>query len=161
MIETAFAQAQLMRLTGLDFFPISERDAAYRRELVKALCEYSLCDQHAVAIVDLCLRYCTKTPKPAELCQYAGQTAERFQMRRSGECTACQGTGFARVWILRTHEGNGHYREERITHEQYAALQSKVHGIGVQHVSEGVERCHECNYGRRLAVAEQTERQAS
>lgn len=162
MIERTFAEAQLMRLTGLDFFPLGNEHAKYRAELVKALCGCSLSDAHAGAIVDLCARCLRQAPKPADLYQFAEQTAERFRQRNTnGDCPYCHGTGFSRTWILHTHEGNGHYREEQVSASQYSELREKVQGIGVQHVAEGVVRCQECNYGRRLAVAEQTERQAS
>lgn len=162
MIETNFAQAQLMRLTGLDFFPLGDDHKKYRAELVKALRECSLCDAHAIAIVDSCVRHLRKAPIPADLYDFSTQTAERFRNRGSGgHCWACEGTGFAQTWILRTHEGNGHYRQETITRKQYEELRQKVGGIGLQHASPAVTHCQECNYGRRLAVAEMTERQAS
>ena len=161
MIETAIAQAQLMRLTGLDFFPLGEDYREYRKELVKSLCDAAINDAHAVAIVDLCIKYLDRAPKPKQIYDFSAQTADRFRHRSSGECSYCANTGFARTWILRTHEGNGHYREEPISAEQYRQLGPKVGGIGLQHVSEAVVRCQHCNYGRRLAIAEQTERQAS
>lgn len=73
-------------------------------------------------------------------------------MAKAGQCSACDGTGLRPTHIMRTRQGLN-VTEQRITAEQYDDLVLKVEGIGLQQVAPAMERCLECDYGRKLMEA--------
>ena len=149
MVDQHIATAQVLRFSQFSGF--AKLDDVARKELTAAMVEAAKTPRHAREIVDVILREQQWCPVVADI--YAAGR-ETFRPEAPPEprvkCSYCYQTGYRRVYILATWDGE-RCTKERVTEEQYRALRAIVEGIGVQQVYPMVEVC-DCPHGLRLAA---------
>ena len=155
MIDKSKAATQILRLSGLHFFPRNEKA---REELINALASVSRDVAHAGGIVSKWLESSPNAPTPADLWQL-GRTTDREENPRYWTCSNCNGTGWAPEWQLITWTDGTHKSVQRITREQFAELKQLVSGtVGDQIVREAYDYCTACARGRNRRAAVEAER---
>jgi hypothetical protein len=100
MIDTTTASAQILRLTGLRFFPKDDRKAL--EELIAALAQSAKTPDHAKQIIDAWLHDSAEVLVPAHIYQLA----QRLAPEDAQDCRLCDGTGFVSTTV--EHRGESY-----------------------------------------------------
>jgi hypothetical protein len=100
MIDKQTASAQILRLTGLRFFPKDDRKAL--EELIAALAQSAKTPEHAKAVIDAWLHDSAEVLVPAQIYQLA----QRLAPEETASCSRCDGTGFINTTIR--HRGESY-----------------------------------------------------
>lgn len=160
MVEETVAIRQVLRLTGLSGFRLSDSDAdvAARNELVNALQRSARDIEHAGRIISRWLETSRFAPTPSDIYEFGRQT-DREAKQEFWRCGECDGTSWRQVYqhIVWTTGNNKTVKE--ISVEEYDQLRPHVSGIvGQDIVQKAVVRCTFCKVGRMRAEAEITDR---
>lgn len=184
MVETAIAKRQVLRVSGLSGFPVSDSDVdvAARQEVVSALQRVSRDPEHAGRIISRWLEENRFAPTPADIYEIGRQSDHEYQPQH-WTCAHCSGTGWREVLhhVVWTTGNNKSVRE--ISPEEYERLRPKVRGterkkrkeldsqkveeltgcevsgmVGQDIVQKAMVRCTSCRTGRMRAEAEMMER---
>ena len=93
MVTREFCASQILRLSGLPFYPVEDA-AAF--ELLQALEEHTDTAEHAKAVIDELLYSCERCPIPADIRRVC---LEKRPARPNGHeiCARCGGSG----WVIR------------------------------------------------------------
>lgn len=159
MISRAEATGQIMRLSAQQDFSKTTPEGI--QELAEVLRSSARNLDHAKDIITRLRTDSRWMPPPIDIINLAREDQAAQPQPRREHCPVCEGTAWMRAWEL--HTGSGRRKTvERITEEQYHDLLAKVSGrISDQIVTECVERCTECKYGRSLIAARDAEEHAA
>jgi hypothetical protein len=155
LISEQVLSQQLIRLGALRGAPDSVD------EVMHAYREASKNPAHASRITAWLLRHSTFFPTPSEVYTAAAQSLLDDDLPRADAgCSSCHGTGYGRAWQLVTYTntsgGGSHKSVDIITDPDVAQdLRRKVDQRN-QLLYECAPRCRSCNYGRALAIAEES-----
>ena len=147
MIERKFAQDQISRMIGLDYFP-SEQKA--QKELLDALM-WAKTDAIAVATINEWMTDSSRRPTPHDIRRIVSEHNERYerQLEESGrpKCLICGGCGMTTHHFLVTYRGKsfGIEKSENIDHlsfEEITEFRKKLPDH--QTILSGARNCFNC-----------------